>query len=119
MADKIQKVEIVKPKTLRTETVVGEKEYKPLPSLSLTSDDLPAIKDWKVGGRYKLEVTVEQTSMSQGDEYDMQMSAGEGNKKKPIRARFKIMDIKTEIDTKENSSRQKKIETLSQKAKQY
>jgi len=34
-------------------------------TLSLSSDDLKDIKNWKVGGTYDLEMTVKQTSMHQ------------------------------------------------------
>ena len=64
-------------------------EMKELPSLHLSSEDLPELKDWKVGGSYKLELTVEQTSLSKGD-YDYIRSGSKGK----LRASFKIKSVK-------------------------
>lgn len=55
-----------------------------LPSFFLTDKDLPAIRNWQVGKRYKLEIEVEQVSMSK-DEYG----------KSPLTARLKIHKIGT------------------------
>lgn len=52
------------------------------PTLSLTAKDLPEIKDWKVGSKYKLEIDVEQTGLSK-DEY------GE----RGMCARFKVLKV--------------------------
>ncbi len=57
------------------------------PTLSLDERDLPAIKNWSVGKRYQIMLTVEQTSMEKGDEY---YEEGEGGSKK-IHARFKVI----------------------------
>lgn len=53
-----------------------------LPSFTLTEKDLPAIKNWKVGRKYKLAIEVEQVSMHK-DEYG----------KSPLTARFKIHKV--------------------------
>lgn len=44
---------------------------KPEPTLRLDSSVLPAIKNWKVGSKYKLVLEVQQTSLSQGNEYEI------------------------------------------------
>ena len=62
-----------------------------LPSFSLTEKDLPEIKEWKVGKRYKLEMEVEQVEISK-DEYALGT---------PIRARFRIHKIKNDSYTEE------------------
>lgn len=81
---KVQNVKVV------NKVELAEKEYKPMPpTIRLTTDDLPEIKNWKVGKTYKIILDVEQTSMSQGDEY-----FGEGGDDKKVRASFKITSVK-------------------------
>jgi len=53
------------------------------PHLNLSAKDFPALKNWKVGGKYKLELDVEQISM-QKDEW----MEGE-----PLSASFRINKI--------------------------
>lgn len=53
-----------------------------LPSFSLTEKELPAIKNWKVGSKYKVEMQVEMVSVSK-NEYG----------KSPMTARFKIHKV--------------------------
>jgi len=65
--------------------------YRPKPTLSLDAKDLPAIKDWKVGKSYKIEVTAKMVSMSEGNEYDYE---DEDRAKQPMRARFQITSAK-------------------------
>lgn len=43
---------------------------KEKPTLSLSSKDLPEIKNWKVGGKYRITIDVEQTASRKADEYD-------------------------------------------------
>ena len=62
--------------------VAMEASARMLPSFSLTEKDLPAIRNWQVGKKYKLEVEVEQVSMSK-DEYG----------KSPMTAHFKIHKV--------------------------
>lgn len=54
-----------------------------LPSFSLSAKDLPEIKSWKVGKKYKLEMEVEMVSLNK-DEYGKMSS---------MDARFKIHKI--------------------------
>lgn len=44
-------------------------DYKPKPHLDVSSEDLPEIKDWKVGETYTIEVNAKMTSISES-EYD-------------------------------------------------
>ncbi len=62
---------------------------RPKPSIRLTQKDLPAIKDWKVGGKYTIVLEVEQTSAEKGDEY---------SDDKGLSARFKILKAHTDED---------------------
>lgn len=55
------------------------------PTLSIDARTLPAIKNWKVGNKYRIMLTVEQTSLSK-DEW------GDGDNQ--TRARFKILKAK-------------------------
>lgn len=61
------------------------------PTLRLTSLDLSAIKGWKVGSKYKLQLEVEMTSLSQGSEYDMIGQSPD----KSTRASFKVTSVRT------------------------
>jgi len=56
------------------------------PSISLTEDDLPDIKDWKVGGKYTITLQVEQVSSSK--------DATLGPSKK-LEARFHVLKATT------------------------
>lgn len=40
---------------------------KMLPSISLTAKELPAIKGWKIGGKYTLEIEVEQVASAKNE----------------------------------------------------
>lgn len=57
------------------------------PTLSLDQHDLPAIKNWKVGSKYRVMLTVEQISSEKGNEWDDSDS-------KEMRARFKVLKAK-------------------------
>jgi hypothetical protein len=46
-------------------------EPKYFPTIQLTSQQLPPIKDWEVGKRYVLEVVVEMTGVRQAEKYDL------------------------------------------------
>lgn len=58
----------------------------PLPEFSLDQTNLPAIKNWKVGQKYDLEMNVEMVSIGK-DTYD---------KENELRARFKVNTVKVE-----------------------
>jgi hypothetical protein len=60
-------------------------EYRPKPSLSIDAKDLPAIKDWKIGHTYDLQVTAKMVSIDADDDYS-------GGEKTP-RARFRITKV--------------------------
>ena len=71
-----------------------------LPSFSLNEKDLPAIKNWQVGRKYKLEIEVEQVSMSK-DEYQTG---------KPIEANFRIHKVKDTTASEEEMKAKKGYE---------
>ncbi len=50
-------------------------------------DELPELVKWRVGGKYKLTLEVEQISMSKGDEYE------ESKEKPKTRASFKVLSV--------------------------
>lgn len=85
-------------------TLQGAKGYpiegpsRMLPSFSLTVKDLPEIKNWSVGKKYKLEIEVEQTSMAK-EEYMQDQ---------PLTARFRITKIKSGQNDSEDVKRGKK-----------
>lgn len=66
------------------EGTMGRMPKRIMPSFTLTEQDLPVIKNWKVGKKYTLSVEVEQVSMEK-DEYMMG---------KPLMARFRIVEVK-------------------------
>ncbi len=91
---------------------------KPQPSVSLSEDDLEAIKGWKVGGKYTITLEVEMTRLSKGDifmpETDRKMeasfkilSASEGGEVKE--------DETEEVDT--NNPNKAKIQVMKEKMK--
>lgn len=59
--------------------------YREKPMVSLDAKTLPAIKNWKVGKKYRILLEVEQVSLSK-DEY------GDGDNQ--MRARFRINNAK-------------------------
>ncbi len=91
------------------------------PTLSLSEEDCPDIKDWKVGGKYKLELEVEQVSASKNEG----MMEETANGKNKISARFKVLDVKIpgkkykdKLEQKE-SEKEKKVERMKEKAENY
>lgn len=71
---------------------------RPKPEFSITEKDLPAIKEWKVGKKYALELNVEMVSSSKGSDWD---SIGGG--KDIHNARFKILSIDNQEGAEEAS----------------
>jgi hypothetical protein len=65
------------------------KSYSPKPSISFDVKTLPQIKDWKVGGKYRLVIDVEQVSASK-DDYDFDSDSDSGK----LSARFKVLKVK-------------------------
>ena len=78
-------------KLAQTKEYMAESPMRMLPSFSLTSKDLPEIKNWSVGHKYKLEIEVEQTGMAKAE-----YMQGE-----PLTARFRILKIKSDSDNDE------------------
>jgi hypothetical protein len=74
-----------------------DKNVRILPTIRLNDEDLPEIKDWKVGDKYTLVIDVEQTSMRQGNEWE----GSTGNKDKRIHATFKITKVGVEEPAEE------------------
>lgn len=66
------------------------KYEKPRPIFRVDEKDLPEIKEWTVGKKYKVELEVEMQSHSKGDEYGPEI----GEKKKSHEARLKVLSIK-------------------------
>lgn len=60
------------------------------PRISFTEDELPEIKEWSVGKKYKLEIKVEMTGINK-------MEYGENKNK--IQGQFKV--ISTNVEEKE------------------
>ena len=74
-----------------TKTPAVEKPAEPkreLPRVTFTAEDVPEIKDWKIGEKYYLELEVEQVA-AEKDRYGY-----EGEKEKPLTATFKVVAVK-------------------------
>lgn len=54
-----------------------------MPRISFTVKDLPEIKDWKIGGKYKLDIEVEEVAISKDEWGDNE----------PMRATFKVKKV--------------------------
>lgn len=74
----------------------GKIKYKkPKPKIYLDAEDLPAVKDWKVGDTYTVQAKVKLVFQSEGNEYESDYpSMMEGAPKQmPMKATFKIISI--------------------------
>ncbi len=76
---------------MKSESDSASKPMKYPTMVRFDEDELPEITKWKVGGKYKITLDVEQMSMSKGDEFN----EIEGNRKeKPkTRASFKVLSV--------------------------
>lgn len=79
---------------------------KPQPSVSLSEEDLPEIKSWKVGGKYSIILEVELTRLSKGDVFM-------DEKDRKYEASFKITSATTE------GGEQEKAKAEEEKASRY
>ena len=61
--------------------------------LNLDEGDLSAIKDWKVGKKYKVELVIKQVSSSIGESG---MMPGNDSDKNKVHARFEVISAKTD-----------------------
>lgn len=68
--------------------LISHKMERPKPSITVTEDDLPEIKNWEVGKKYNVKAKVEMRSHSKGDNYGY-----DGGGKKKHEARLIIEDI--------------------------
>jgi hypothetical protein len=68
---------------------IADVGWRPKPSMSIDVHDLPAIKDWKVGKTYTLEVKARMVEINSGDEYDDELEENH----RPIQARFRIKKV--------------------------
>ena len=95
--EKIQKVQIVN-QPVKVKSADMEHDSKPpMPHLgSVSEKTLPAIKNWKVGKEYTLEIKVKMTGIRQGYGYELGMSSMNDKKPRPMTADFEVTEIKTE-----------------------
>lgn len=84
---KTAKVAVVNTPTVK----IADSSVKPVPSLHLNSDDLPAITSWKVGQTYKLQLEVKMTGLRQGSAYEMV----DGPEDKKTQADFKVTSVRS------------------------
>lgn len=103
--------ELKKVKGTKTPTVEKPAEPKrELPRVTFTAEDIPEIKSWKIGGKYYLELEVEEVA-AEKDRYGY-----EEDKQKPLTAIFKVLAVKAleheskEKDEDNEGEKKKKIE---------
>lgn len=87
---KAQSVKVVNTPTVKIDHS-SDMPTKMPPTLRLNSDDLPAIKNWKVGQTYKLSLEVTMTGLNQGSMYEM-VDAPEDKK---TSANFKVTSVRS------------------------
>jgi len=97
--------------------LVETKPSKPNPSVSLSEDELEAIKNWKVGQKYTITMNVELTRLSRGDIFM-------DEKDRTWDASFKILDVSEggEVEEKEEKKpgvNKDKIAVMKKKMKEY
>lgn len=87
---------------------MAEKPSEPkreLPRVTFSAEDLPEIKDWKIGSKYYLELEVEEVA-AEKDRFGY-----EGEKERPLTATFKVMAVKAmkhEANEGEDDDKKKK-----------
>lgn len=72
------------------------------PEFGISEKELPAIKDWKVGQKYSLELNVEMVSSSKGSDYDSPWSPDGKERPQIHQARFKILSVDSEEGAKKS-----------------
>ena len=92
MAEKLNKVI---PETQKSFNEM--RKAKIYPTFQLDDEDLPELKDWKVGEKYTVIMEVEQLSMRQGSEWQ-----GADTKDKKTYATFKILRVGVEEEKEED-----------------
>lgn len=83
---KAQSVKVVNTPTVKLQ---NDKPEPMPPTLRLSSLNLSAIKNWKVGQTYKLNLDVKMTSLNQGSDYDMI-----GNDDNATHAGFRVLTVR-------------------------
>lgn len=74
--------------------------------LRVDEDDLPEIRNWEVGKKYKLQMTVKQISKSEGDPYPSLWD--EKNKKKPkMECSFEVIEVEPLDEDEEDGNMDK------------
>lgn len=81
----------VVPEKMNSLSMSEQKKVRIYPTFQIDDEDLPELKDWKVGEKYTLVMEVEQLSMRQGNEWQ-----GSDSKDKKIHATFKILQVGVE-----------------------
>lgn len=76
----------------------GKREVDPRPEFSINAEEFPAIKDWSVGKKYKLEIEVEMTGCRIGEW---------GDDKGKMTSSFKICGIMSDEDKDDTDAKSK------------
>ncbi len=79
------------PEKMQSMTNAEVKKAKIYPTFQMDSEDLPELKNWKVGEKYMLVMEVEQMAMRQGKEWQ-----GSNEKDNKVYATFKVMKVGVE-----------------------
>ena len=82
-----------------------------MPSLSLDEDDLPQLKNLKVGDKCTLKITAELTRQSKGSDY------ADNDEPKTLSGTFKVLGV--EYEPSDAGSRTDKLDALKKKSANY
>lgn len=81
----------------------------------VTEEDLPEIKDWEVGKKYEMKVTMKLISKRQGEEYPSPWASEEEKKRKnKMESSFEVIDVEPLEDDDEDED-DKKMDSSSKK----
>lgn len=84
------------------EITMTDKPMKAPITFSLDEQELPDIKQWKVGGKYTITMEVEQISLDKG----VGLEEGKG----PLQARFKVLSASTGKKAEESEDSEEEYE---------
>ncbi len=79
-----------------------------MPTLRITAEQLPAIKDWNVKKKYSLLVEVEMTGLNNEEQYDWDEpmpSTGGRKKKEVMTGTFEVTSVKNATKDPSNMSK--------------
>lgn len=83
-----------------------------MPTLSLDEDDLPQLKNFKVGDKCTLRITGEVTRLSKGPDY------ADNDEPKTLSGTFKVQSVEY-VPSSDNATKSDKLNRVKNKAESY